>query len=118
MKRQKGTAGAESAAPTKNKGNSKCEHNSFPGQTKISTLQGGSRLVGPLRVYDGRSFAQSDATIGQVRKKRGTTSIDIRRNTKVGNLEDRFIEDFTSKCRSQDQMTAISATMISRWPPR
>ena len=72
---------------------------SLPGQTKISTLQERFKTEFglTLRVYDGRSFAQSDATIGQVRKKRGTTSIDIRRNTKVGNLEDRFIEDFGIK---------------------
>ena len=50
-----------------------------------------------MRVYDGRSFAEGDATIGQVRKKRGSSSIDIRRNTKIGNLEDRFMEDFGIK---------------------
>ena len=72
---------------------------SLPGQTKVSTLQ--ERFKNDfgltLRVYDGRSFAEPDATIGQVRKKRGATSIDIRRNTKVGNIEDRFMEDFGIK---------------------
>ena len=32
-----------------------------------------------------------------MRKQRGTTSIDIRRNTKAGNLEDRFMGDFGIK---------------------
>ncbi len=59
---------------------------SLPGQTKVSTLQERfkSEFGLTLRVYDGRSFAEPDATIAQVRKKRGATSIDIRRNTKVG----------------------------------
>ena len=72
---------------------------SLPGQTKISTLQDRFKAEFglTLRVYDGRSFAEADATIGQVRKKRGATSVDIRRNTKVGNLEVRFIEDFGIK---------------------
>jgi len=72
---------------------------SLPGQTKVGTLQ--ERFKDEfgltLRVYDGRNFAEPDATIGQVRKRRGATSIDIRRNTKVGNLEDRFKEDFGIK---------------------
>jgi hypothetical protein len=73
----------------------------LPGQTKVSTLQERfkSEFGLTLRVYDGRSFAEPDATIGQVRKKRGAPSIDIRRNTKVGNLEDRFMEDFGIKVR-------------------
>ena len=47
----------------------------LPGQTKVSTLQERfkSEFGLTLRVYDGRSFAEPDATIGQVRKKRGAT---------------------------------------------
>lgn len=72
---------------------------SLPGQTKITTLQERfkSEFGLTLRVYDGRKYAEPDATIGKVRKKRGATSVDIRRNTKVGNLEDRFLEEFGIK---------------------
>ena len=51
-----------------------------------------------LRVYDGRSFADEDATLASIRKgdsKGGEFS--PRRNTKVGNLEDKIQELFGIK---------------------
>ena len=92
---------------------------SLPGQTKISTLQDRFKAEFglTLRVYDGRSFAEADATIGQVRKKRGATSVDIRRNTKVGNLEVRFIEDFGIKVQiagSDDSYLCDNALRVVR----
>ncbi len=51
-----------------------------------------------IRVYDGRSFADDDATLASVRKgdsKGG--EITPRKNTKVGNLEDKIMDMFGIK---------------------
>lgn len=72
---------------------------SLPGQTKIITLQKRFKheFGLTLRIYSGRRLANQDETIGQVRTKKGETFIDVRRNSKVGNLEDRFMESFGIK---------------------
>ncbi|MDG1373602.1 MAG: hypothetical protein P8Q48_25770 [Paracoccaceae bacterium] len=68
---------------------------SLVGQTKVSTLQ--KRFKNDfgltLRIYEGRSFADPNATLGQIRKKQGAPKIGIRRNTKIGNLEAKFLEE-------------------------
>ncbi len=51
-----------------------------------------------IRVYDGRSFADESATLASIRKgdcKGGDFS--PKKNTKVGNLEDKFMELFGLK---------------------
>jgi hypothetical protein len=70
------------------------------GQTKVSTLQEGflKEFGLTLRVYDGRSFADPSATLGQVRKRKGSgTGFSVAKNMKVGNLEDKFKEEFGLK---------------------
>ena len=50
------------------------------------------------RVYDGRSFAHPTQTLGQVRKKKGSgKDLSVAKNMKVGNLEDKFDEEFGLK---------------------
>ena len=70
---------------------------SITGQMKVSTLQAGFlRQFGlTLRVYDGRSFADPTQTLAQVRKKKGSgKALSVAKNMKVGNLEDKFEEEF------------------------
>jgi hypothetical protein len=51
-----------------------------------------------LRIYDGRSFADPTQTLGQVRKKKGSgKALSVAKNMKVGNLEDKFEEEFGLK---------------------
>ena len=51
-----------------------------------------------LRVYDGREFADPSQTLGQVRKKKGSgKALSVAKNMKVGNLEDKFEEEFGLK---------------------
>jgi transposase-like protein len=68
---------------------------SITGQMKVSTLQEGflKEFGLTIRIYDGRSFADPSATIGQIRRKQGAKHIEIRRNTKVGNLEQKFLDE-------------------------
>jgi transposase-like protein len=68
---------------------------SLVGQTKVSTLQKrfSAEFGLTIRIYDGRSFADPSATIGQIRRKQGAKHIEIRRNTKVGNLEQKFLDE-------------------------
>ena len=73
---------------------------SITGQLKVSTLQ--SRFLKEfgltLRIYDGRSFADTDQTLAQVRKKKGSgNDLSVAKNMKVGNLEDKFEEEFGLK---------------------
>jgi hypothetical protein len=72
---------------------------SLRGQTQIGSLQERfkSEYGLSLRDYDSRNFAAPDATIRQIRKKRGATNIDVLRNTKVVNVEDCFMKDFGIK---------------------
>ena len=70
------------------------------GQIKVSTLQEGflKEFGLTLRVYDGRSFADPGATLGQVRKRKGSgKGFSVAKNMKVGNLEDKFKEEFGLK---------------------
>ncbi len=69
----------------------------FTGQMKVATAQ--SRFKDEfgltLRIYDGRSFADGDHTIAQVRKKKGTSKgLSVAKNMLVGNLEKKFNEHF------------------------
>ena len=73
---------------------------SITGQLKVSTLQ--SRFLKEfgltLRIYDGRSFADPDQTLAQVRKKKGSgNDLAVAKNMKVGNLEDKFEAEFGLK---------------------
>lgn len=70
------------------------------GRMKVKTLK--TNFLGEfgltLRVYDGRSFADTEATLASIRKggsKGGEFS--PRKNTKVGNLEDKIFEMFGLK---------------------
>jgi hypothetical protein len=70
------------------------------GRMKVKTLRADFKTEFglTLRVYDGKSFADDDATLASIRKgdsKGGEFS--PRKNTKVGNLEDKFIELFGIK---------------------
>jgi transposase-like protein len=66
---------------------------SLPGQTKVKTLK--QRFKDEfgltLRIFDGRNLADDNMSLQQVRKFIGASSIQVRRNTQVGNLEDRFM---------------------------
>ena len=73
---------------------------SITGQMKVSTLQEGflKEFGLTLRVYDGRSFADLTQTLAQVRKKKGSgKALSVAKNMKVGNLEDKFEEEFGLK---------------------
>lgn len=73
---------------------------SITGQMKVSTLQEGflKEFGLTLRVYDGREFADPSQTLGQVRKKKGSgKALSVAKNMKVGNLEDKFEEEFGLK---------------------
>ena len=73
---------------------------SITGQMKVSTLQEGflKEFGLTLRVYDGRSFADPTQTLAQVRKKKGSgKALSVAKNMKVGNLEDKFEEEFGLK---------------------
>ena len=73
---------------------------SITGQMKVSTLQNNflEEFGLTLRVYDGRSFADPGQTLGQVRKKKGSgKALSVAKNMKVGNLEDKFEEEFGLK---------------------
>ncbi len=70
------------------------------GRMKVKTLKADFKeeFGLTLRVYDGRSFADNDATLASIRKgdsKGGEFS--PKRNTKVGNLEDKILELFGIK---------------------
>ncbi len=70
------------------------------GRMKVKTLRADfKKEFGlALRVYDGRSFADNNATLASIRKgdnKGGEFS--PKRNTKVGNLEDKIMEMFGIK---------------------
>ena len=65
---------------------------SITGQIKVSTLKKRfhKEFVLTLRVYDGRSFADEDQSIGQIRKKKGSGDLSIKKKMKVAekkNLE-------------------------------
>jgi len=67
---------------------------------KVSTLQEGflKEFGLTLRVYDGREFADPSQTLAQVRKKKGSEkALSVAKNMKVGNLEDKFEEEFGLK---------------------
>ena len=67
---------------------------------KVSTLQEGflKEFGLTLRVYDGREFAAPSQTLAQVRKKKGSgKDLSVAKNMKVGNLEDKFEEEFGLK---------------------
>jgi hypothetical protein len=73
---------------------------SITGQMKVSTLQEGflKEFGLTLRVYDGREFADPSQTLAQVRKKKGSgKALSVAKNMKVGNLEDKFEEEFGLK---------------------
>ena len=73
---------------------------SITGQMKVATLQKAFKeeFGLSLRIYDGRSFADSSKTLSQVRKKKGTgKALAVARNMKVGNLEAKFEEEFGLK---------------------
>ena len=73
---------------------------SITGQMKVSTLQEGflKEFGLTLRVYDGRAFADPTQTLAQVSKKKGSgKDLSVAKNMKVGNLEDKFEEEFGLK---------------------
>jgi hypothetical protein len=70
---------------------------SITGQLKVSSLQTRfhKEFGLTLRIYDGRSFADPDATLAQVRKKKGSgKALSVAKNMKVGNLEDKIEAEF------------------------
>ena len=73
---------------------------SITGQMKVSTLQEGFlREFGlTLRIYDGRSFADPTETLARVRKTKDSGKVlSVAKNMKVGNLEDKFKQEFGLK---------------------
>lgn len=73
---------------------------SITGQMNVATLQKAFKeeFGLSLRIYDGRSFADSSKTLSQVRKKKGSgKALAVARNMKVGNLEEKFEEEFGLK---------------------
>jgi len=70
------------------------------GRMKVKTLRAGfKKEFGlALRVYDGRSFADDDATLASIRKGNSVGGeFSPQRNTKVGNLEDKIMDIFGIK---------------------
>jgi len=72
---------------------------SISGKQKVKTMKiNFKKEFGlTLRVYDGRSFADDDSTIAQIRTVKTAGELEIKRNIKVGNLEDRIQKDFGIK---------------------
>ena len=73
---------------------------SITDQMKVSTLQKGFlREFGlTLRIYDGRSFADPTETLARVRKTKDSgKALSVAKNMKVGNLEDKFEQEFGLK---------------------
>ena len=72
---------------------------SITGQIKVETLKKRfhKEFGLTLRVYDGRSFADEDKTIGQIRKKKGSGELSIKKNMKVGTLEEKIESEFGIK---------------------
>ena len=73
---------------------------SITGQLKVSTLQ--KKFLKEfglvLRVYDGRALADTDQTLAQARKHKGSGSgLSVAKNMKVGNLERKFEVEFGLK---------------------
>jgi hypothetical protein len=72
---------------------------SITGQIKVATLK--KRFLKEfgltLRVYDGRSFADEGQTISQIRKKKGSGDLSVRKSMKVGTLEDKIESEFGIK---------------------
>lgn len=68
---------------------------SLPGQAKVGTVKNRFHdLCGlTLRIYDGRSFAALDKTIGQVRKKTGAPRLVISQESTVSEVETQFLEE-------------------------
>ena len=68
-------------------------------QIKVSTLK--KRFLKEfgltLRVYDGRSFADEGQTISQIRKKKGSGDLSVRKSMKVGTLEEKIESEFGIK---------------------
>lgn len=70
------------------------------GRMKVKTLKSDFKKEFGLniRIYDGREFANEDATLASVRKSDSIGGeFSPARNTKVGNLEDKFMELFGIK---------------------
>ena len=70
------------------------------GRMKVKTLKSDFfKAFGlNIRIYDGRSFADDDATLASIRKGDNKGSeFSPRRNTKIGNLEDKMMELFGLK---------------------
>ena len=73
---------------------------SITGQLKVSTLQNKflKEFGLMLRVYDGRALAETDQTLAQARKHKGSGSgLSVAKNMKVGNLEKKFEVEFGLK---------------------
>lgn len=71
------------------------------GQMKVKTLQKQFHDVFGLtiRLYDGRTFADPEKTLAQVRKKKGEKDISVAKNMKVGNFENKLLEVFGLKAQ-------------------
>lgn len=73
---------------------------SITGQLKVSTLQNKflKEFGLMLRVYDGRALADTDQTLAQARKHKGSGGgLSVAKNMKVGNLERKFQVEFGLK---------------------
>ncbi|MCI0500629.1 MAG: hypothetical protein L0Y61_02635 [Epsilonproteobacteria bacterium] len=70
------------------------------GRMKVKTLKSDFKKEFGLniRIYDGKKFADDDATLASIRKKdiKGG-EFSPKKNTKVGNLEDKFMDLFGLK---------------------
>jgi len=72
---------------------------SITGQIKVATLKKRfqEEFGLTLRVYDGRSFADEGQTISQIRKKKGSGDLSVRKSMKVGTLEEKIESEFGIK---------------------
>jgi len=72
---------------------------SISGKQKVKTMRKNFKEEFGLtiRIYDGRSFADDDSTVAQIRTEKTSGNLEVRKNMKVGNLEDKIMKDFGIK---------------------
>jgi len=90
---------------------------SITGQIKVATLK--QRFLKEfgltLRVYDGRSFADEGQTISQIRKKKGSGDLSVRKSMKVGTLEEKLKVSLVLKFKLQVLTIAIYVKTSQHW---
>jgi hypothetical protein len=79
---------------------------SVSGRQKVKTLKDdfNKEFGVNIRVYKGAKFADDDATLSSIRSADAPKSgdFDVHGNTKVGNVEKQFLENFGIKVQIED----------------